>query len=233
MDWLKVFFGLVVATGLGCGAAAADTDPAAEAEYARLLALVEQQRSPVKQARGSLSYLGKPQLGDPAAPVVVVEFGSFRCPYCRRHAAKTLPLLLEHVERGELVYVFHDFSRTEDGKLSLEAALCAHDQDAYVPYRQALLAAQTRLSRDVLETMADTIGLQQGAFRTCLEEQRHRAAASGQFTTATTLSVRGTPTFFIGTTNPDSGEITLTRRIDGAQPYDTFAREIAVLIGDS
>jgi protein-disulfide isomerase len=225
------FIALILSTGVtaddaGVAAGAADQ----EAELAKLMALVEKRRAPVKAATGSFDYRAQPLIGEPDAPVIIIEFGSYVCPYCQRHARQTMPRLLEHVARGEVAYVYHDFPSAEEGRATATAALCAAEQDAYVAFRDAVLANAGEIPIEKLPDHARTAGLDLAAFNGCLQKGQYVARVDLAVETVRKLKIRGTPTFMLGTPADHAGRMEVRRRIDGAQPYEIFQREIQALL---
>jgi protein-disulfide isomerase len=217
------------------GEAAEGSDPAKDeardAELAKLLALVEKRRAPVKEAAGLFDYRDRPMIGEPGAEVVIIEFGSYVCPYCKRHAMQTMPRLLEHVERGEVVYVYHDFPSAKENRTTAEAALCAAEQGAYVSFREILLSGGREVPPEKLTDFAQSAQLDVSEFTGCLQDGHHVDEVDRAIETARKLQIRGTPTFLLGKPSGESGRVELVRRIDGAQPYETFVREIEGLLG--
>jgi protein-disulfide isomerase len=201
-----------------------------DAEYAKLLALVERQRAPVKPFTARLDLRGLPSIGAADAPVTVVEFGSPGCTFCKRHAATTMPALMEHVESGEISYVFYDYPVAEDHRPLIEAALCAAEQDAYLRFRDQMLTEVGTPSREQLHRLAQSVGLQSDAFGDCMDDGRQGQRVGRLVSNGRALGIKGTPTFLIGLSENQSETLSITKRIDGAQPYSVFADEIAALL---
>lgn len=152
-----------------------------------------------------------PYLGPEDAPVVMIEFSDYRCPYCARFATTTLESLLEHYD-GQLRFVYRDFPVL--GNASYEAALateCADDQDAFWPFHDLMFANQQNLSRDTYLAFAEQLELDTDTFQTCLNEATHAAEVSADFEAARAAGASGTPAFFI------NGQF-----VNGAQPLEVF-----------
>lgn len=163
-------------------------------------------------------------VGDPNAPVVIVEYTDFQCPFCSRHFQETFPqLLADYVDSGQVYYVFKDFPLTSihpQAVVAAEAARCANDQDSYLAMHDMLFARQGQWSgqgntTEIFTGYAELLGLDTEVFQSCLEEHTHEAAVLADLDEGSQLGVRGTPAFFI------NGYF-----VNGAQPYSIFQQAI-------
>jgi protein-disulfide isomerase len=182
-----------------------------------------------------LSVADAPFLGKEDAPVAVVEFGDYECPYCRRHFNKTLPLLLEdYVDDGKVRYIVREFPIEvlhENAFKASEAALCARDQGKYWEMHDELFRNQNDLKRADLTTHAETIGLDTAAFDDCLDGEKYVEQIKLDQRQGAEVGVRGTPYFFLGFTDPsDPTKIKVTRILKGAYPYEAFQETIELLL---
>jgi protein-disulfide isomerase len=118
--------------------------------------------------------------GDPAAPVVVVEFADFQCPACRRHALETQPRLDEaFVDTGQVRWVFKHLPRKNHARalMGAAAAECAADQGRFWPMHDLLFEGSERWSAEdadgeaALHTLDDDLGLDEAAFAACLDSR--------------------------------------------------------------
>jgi len=154
-----------------------------------------------------------PSLGPRNAPVVMVEFSAYGCPFCRQFHAETLPSILENY--GDVLrYVYRDMP-TVNPEVSFPAAMaagCANDQDRFWEYHDALFVEQDRLSDQHLRTIARRLGLDLADFEDCMTSRRHYDEVNGDFFDGTMAGVTTTPNFII------NGEL-----YTGAQPYAFFA----------
>jgi protein-disulfide isomerase len=162
------------------------------------------------------------------APITIVEFSDFQCPFCQRHYEQTLPKLIEnYIDTGKVRYVFKDFPLTRLHPQAVEAALaaeCAGEQDAYWEMHDKLYGEQPRWSgqqnaTEVFSAFADELGLDVEAFDQCMEEQRYKDNISSNFQEGVNAGVTGTPAFFI------EGQF-----LSGAQPFEVFQRIIESLL---
>jgi len=151
-----------------------------------------------------------PFLGPADAPVTIVEFSDFRCPYCKRWHDETLPQILD-TYGDQVRIVYRDFP-VVGGETAAEASECANAQDGYWDYHYALFANPQAYSVvDDFVSLADEQGLDTEAFRTCLENNAFQDEIIGDYNDARDYGVTGTPTFFINGV-----------RIVGAQPFANF-----------
>lgn len=156
-----------------------------------------------------------PYLGDEEAPVVIVEFSDFRCPYCGRHFEQTLGPLLENY--GEHIrYVYRDFPvNGPESNAAAIAAECADEQGEFWDFHEALFDNQADLGRDFYISTAESFDLDVDEFTTCIDEVRYQDELELDFIDGQMNGVSGTPGFFI------NGQF-----IRGAQPYLVFERAV-------
>jgi protein-disulfide isomerase len=171
----------------------------------------------------------QPPLGDPNAPVVIVEFSDFQCPFCRRHFLQTMPLLREQfIDTGKVQYIFKDFPLDgihPQARKAAEAANCAARQGQYWPMHDKLFAEQERWSGNsdavtVFKQFAETLGLDTAAFGACLDGGETAAEIEEDVQEGLRAGVEGTPAFFIN-----------GRFVSGAQPFDVFRQILEQLLG--
>jgi protein-disulfide isomerase len=157
-----------------------------------------------------------PSLGRASAPVTLIEFSDFQCPFCQR-VAPTLKKLRETY--GDKVrIVWKDFPLTQIHPQAFkagEAAHCAGDQGKYWEYHDRLFANQQQLQPDDLKKHAADLGLDAAAFGACLDSSKHGERVRDGVAQGTRLGVNSTPTIYIN-----------GRMLSGAQPYETFASVI-------
>ena len=170
-------------------------------------------------------------IGAADAPVVIVEFTDFQCPYCSRHFVETFPqIVADYVDTGKVRYVFMDFPLTSihpEAPLAAEAARCAGDQDAFLEMHHALFERQGEWSGradagQVFTGFAGELGLDEASFTQCLESGQHTAAVQTDLEQGISLGINGTPAFFL------NGNF-----ISGAQPYSVFQQAIESLLAGS
>lgn len=159
---------------------------------------------------------GAPVRGAADAPVTLVEFSDFHCPFCKQVQA-TLKQLLERYPR-QVKLVYRDFpidSLHPQARPAAEAARCAQDQGKFWEYHDLLFAGPASATPAELEAYAGQVGLDRAAFGSCLSGGVHRAAVQRDIDEGGRLGVTGTPGFFIN-----------GRPLSGAQPLEAFVRVI-------
>lgn len=186
---------------------------------------------PTPRGPVEVSTDGAYSIGDPDAPVTIVEFTDFQCPFCSRHFLQTFPqIVAEYVDTGKVRYVFMDFPLSSihpQAQLASEAARCAGDQAAYVEMHDLLFARQDAWKgRDDAATIfsgfAGELGLDTAAFDACLATRQHEDAVLADLEYGTSLGIDGTPAFFV------NGHF-----ISGAQSFEVFQQAIESLLADA
>ncbi len=168
---------------------------------------------------------GSPILGDPNAPVTLIEFGDYQCHFCNVHFHNTEHRLLENfIKTGKVKMIFKDF--TIIGPDSVNAAHgthCANDQGKFWEYHDILYTNWTGenngwASSDNLLRFAQEIELDIDQWSDCMIDEKYSQIISNSSKDARELGITGTPAFFV--IGPDN-KIT---RISGAQPYESFEK---------
>ena len=172
--------------------------------------------------------------GTPDAKVTIVEFSDYQCPFCARYSNDTFPQLeREYINTGRVRYVFRDFpiegSHPQAFKAH-EAAHCAGEQGKRREMHDKIFANQRTMSVDDLTAHAVALGLDKAQFEKCLGQGMHASKVRSGMSAGAEAGVRGTPTFFVGLTEPNSSKLKAVRRIVGAQPYGAFKAAIDELL---
>ena len=162
-----------------------------------------------------------PAQGSTSAPVTLVEFSDFQCPFC----AQVMPTLkrVQQTYGDQVRIVWKDFPLTAIHPQAFGAAQagrCAQEQGRFWELHDLLFANQQALQPESLKTHAVAAGLDAAAFDTCLDSGKHADAVQAQMDMATALGVVSTPTVFVN-----------GRLVSGAQPYDVFAKIIDEELG--
>ncbi len=188
--------------------AAAATFAAAIPAGAGQQAAAEPTRDP--NARYAVDAEGDPFLGAADAPVTIIEFGDFRCGFCRRFFDETLQPLLRDYE-GSVRFVYRDYPILgPDSVQSALAAGCAFDQGRFWEFHDRLYADQD-LTETAFLRYAEELELDVERFTTCLRDAEHQDEIVEDYQAGVNVGVGGTPTFFI------NGRILV-----GAQPLSAF-----------
>ena len=169
---------------------------------------------------------GDPVLGDKNAPVSVVEFSDFECPYCKRAYGSTLQGLKdsEMFKNGEvnLVYKHFPLSRIHpDAQKAAEASECANRQGMFWEYHDKLFENQNSLGVSSLKQYAEEVGLDTNEFNSCLENGEAKSKVSSDMQTGRDNGARGTPYFVI--VNKETGQ---TQTVSGAVPWNQLKPSI-------
>jgi protein-disulfide isomerase len=187
-----------------------------------------------RNATIDLASAPHPSLGDADAPLAIVEFSDFQCPYCRKYELATLPALREkYVESGKVRYFFVDFplSFHKQAQGAAIAAACAQRQDAFWKMHARLFEKQSRLGEGLYLELADEFGLDRGKFQACLADPQVRAGVDDGVALGERVGVRGTPAFFIGRVK--DGMLIDARQLSGARPLQDFEKVLDSLMQGS
>ena len=160
-----------------------------------------------------------PVLGDKNAPVTIVSFEDYQCPYCGRAFQQTFPLLKEnYIDTGKVKYVYRDFPLTNlhpQAQPAAEAAECADEQGKFWEYHDKLYQNQQGLGSALYTQLAQQLSLDVNKFQQCIDSRKYRQEVQNDFAYGSQVGVSGTPTFFINVI-----------MLVGAQPYQAFQQVI-------
>lgn len=189
-----------------------------------LLAELQPSQAAAEPQTPTVSADDDPMLGDSEAPVLIVEFSDYQCPFCKRFEAETLPQLIQaYVDTGKVRLAFRDFPLTQIHANALPAALaseCADEQGSFWPYHDLLFARQSDWapSDDIQATLvhyAVELKLDESAFSACLGENRYLEEIQHDFSDGVSYGITGTPSFFIN-----------GKKLVGALPFSEFQAAI-------
>ena len=175
-----------------------------------------------------------PFKGQPDAKLTLIEFSDYQCPFCARHSRDTLPQLeREYIASGKLKYVFRNFpieSIHPQAFKAHEAANCAGEQGKYWEMHDRLFANQNALGLKDLPNHAKALVPDMPKFQQCLDNGKHASKIRSDLADGQKAGVQGTPSFFLGLTEPNDANIKAARIIRGAQPYTAFKQAIDSLL---
>jgi protein-disulfide isomerase len=184
-------------------------------------------------ARIAVSTKGRPALGDAEAPLTLVEFTDYQCPFCNRFFKTTFPELKKrYIDTGKLRLVVKDLPLAfhANARKAAQAAHCAGEQGKFWALHDKLYENAARLEAANLPGYAAQAGLDAAAFRDCLASARHLDAIDGDAAEAGRVGITGTPSFVLGRTTEDTVQ---GEKIVGAQPYAAFAAKIEALLAEA
>lgn len=179
-------------------------------------------------ARKTTKIDGLPSRGDLSAPVVVVEFSDYQCPFCARLVKDIEPeFFRRYVDTGRVRWVFRQLPLTAIHPLAPfagQAAVCADRQGRFQSMQEALFANRSALSEERIAELATAVGLMPARFQDCLDGPgRDRVLAD--LAEASRLRLDGTPTLLVG--RPEGGSaIRIARGLYGAGTLDDLTAVI-------
>ena len=178
---------------------------------------------------------GSPVLGDPDAPITLVEFGDYQCHFCNVFFHSTEGAILEeYVDTGKVKMIFKDYNIIGPDSINAShGAHCAGDQGLFWEYHDVLYSNWTGenngwASVENLARYAQETDLDMNAWSECMDKRPHSQRILASNNDAKTLELTGTPAFFV--IGPDASQpIT---RLFGAQPLETFERVFDERLGE-
>jgi len=211
------------------------------------------------QTMAELVKNGAGSAGSESAPVVIVEYSDFQCPYCRAWFKQSKAHLFEkYVDTGKVQFVYKDFPLNFHAMAapSANAARCAGDQGKYWEYHDALYAEQDKLNAqggttqytlDDLKAWGKNLGLNEAQFNACVDDNKYASEIAANMAEGQSAGVTGTPSFVIGKRG-ESGVLggtpgtpirpfvseagdTIGYLVIGAQPYSSFETALTELLG--
>lgn len=180
-----------------------------------------------------------PILGDKDAPLTIIEFSDYECPFCKRHFDQTYPTLKKnYIDPGKVKLVYRDLPlpfHDPMATIEAQAANCSREQggdSVYFKYHDEIFTRTKSngngLAKDNLYTIAADLGLNSTGLKSCVEAEKYTEEIKKDLSDASSAGANGTPTFFIGKSTLDGvidGKI-----IVGAQPFSVFQSTIDGLL---
>ncbi|MDC0605514.1 DsbA family protein [Nitrosopumilus sp.] len=188
--------------------------------------VVKQPSIPIK-----ISADNDPIIGNPNAPITIIEFSDFQCPFCAKFNVETLPLIMnEYIKNGQVKLVFRDFPIQNIHPNALPASVaaeCANEQEKFKEMHDILFEKQNDWSNQTLDNViitfnqyASDMGLEEKEFDSCLKNGKYIEEIQKDLDDGRAYGISGTPGFFVG--NNQIGFIELK----GAQPFENFKKVI-------
>ena len=165
--------------------------------------------------RVQVASSGHPSVGASDAPITMVEFGDFQCPFCRASESAVKEVRQKYGDKVRIVYMDFPLGIHPHAMDAANAARCAGEQDKFWQFHDAMFADQSKLAPADLKASAAKLGLDAKKFNACLDKTKYQSQIQQDMAEGTKLGVSGTPTFFIN-----------GREITGAQPAQKFEEVI-------
>lgn len=172
-----------------------------------------------------------PVLGDKNAPVTIIEFSDYECPFCKRHFDQTLPQLIkEYINTGKVKLVYRDLPLSFHDPMATTEAIAANcaraqgDDKTYYKFHDEIFKRTKSngngLTVDDLYKISSDLKLDTTKLKTCMDDPKQKEEVQKDLTDAASVGASGTPSFFIGKSTDDGIiEAVLT---SGAQPFSVF-----------
>lgn len=165
-----------------------------------------------------------PMIGDEDAPITMIEFTDYQCPFCGRHYTQTYgQIKTEYIDTGKVKLVTRDFplSFHPHAQKAAEATECADDQDKFEAMHDKLFAEQAAWSNTTdapgtFKKFAADLGLNTSTFDTCLDSGKYKDEVAKDMADGSASGIDGTPGFWI--LGPDGQ----SQKISGAYPFESF-----------
>ena len=165
----------------------------------------------IEPPRMKVATAGYPSIGPRNAPVTIVEFADFQCPYCKRSEETVQELRKEYGDKVRLVFIDFPLSFHEHAFPAAEASHCAAEQGKFWEYHDELFKDQSKLDEKDLKATAARMKLNTKQFDACLDSHKYADQVRKEQSEGAALGVDGTPGFFIN-----------GRALTGAQPAPMF-----------
>ena len=179
--------------------------------------------------RAKLNLAGFAMLGSKEAPLTIVEFTDYQCPFCQRfHTTAFGDLKKNYIDTGKVRFYSRDMPLDfhPNAMRAAEAARCASEQGQFWQLHDVMGANPDKLDMNSLVAFAADLKMDVGTFRACVESEKYKNAVQTDVMEAMKIGASGTPTFVVGKSTPDGvdGEIVV-----GAQPYPMFDQKLKEL----
>ena len=165
--------------------------------------------------RQAVATEGSPAKGPANAPIELVEFSDFQCPFCFRATPTVNQVLSTYGDKIHFVYRHYPLPNHPNARPAAEAAACAGEQGKFWPYHDRLFEDPSKLGQSELKRHAANLGLDTAKFDSCVDSHKLKAIVETDMQAGQEAGVDGTPAFFIN-----------GRMISGAQPFEVFKQII-------
>jgi protein-disulfide isomerase len=199
-----------------------DARPAAPAQPAA--------QAPVDDKVNMAFPAGGFSVGKDNAPLVLVEYTDYQCPFCQRyHNDSFAQIKTNFIDTGKVRYVSRDFPLPfhENARRSATAARCAAEQGKFWELRHTMIVNASQLQPDKLGGYAQSVSMDVPKFQACVDSDKYRAAIDKDIAEGTAAGVNGTPSFVLG--RIENGKLQGVRMV-GAMPYPQFEAKIQEML---
>lgn len=189
-----------------------------------------EQARPEPKKDAKVTIKGGVMLGNKNAPVTIVEFTDYQCPFCKRFSDTTFAeIKKKYIDTGKVVFVSRNLPLPfhKDAKNAAEAVMCAGDQDKYWSMRDKVFNNPRALSITELNKYATGISLDMKKFTSCMDQDIHLKQIDKDTADAESIGITGTPSFVIA---PSTGTELVGEVVIGAQPFANFDKIIKNLL---
>jgi protein-disulfide isomerase len=196
----------------------------------QLLERQQKPQAPPEAAHAKLDLEGAELLGSKSAPITVVEFTDYQCPFCQRfHMTVFGEMKKAYIDTGKIRFYSRDLPLDSIHPNAMRAAMsarCAAEQGQFWKLRDIMGANPDKLEMASLVDAAASLHMNTEAFRACVESGKYREAVQESVLEAMKFGIGGTPSFVIGKSTPEGvdGEV-----MEGAVPLSEFAKVFARL----
>lgn len=188
--------------------------------------------APQQPSKAKLNMTAAEMLGSKDAPITMVEFTDYQCPFCQRfHTTVFNELKKNYIDTGKVRFYSRDLpldSMHPNAMRAAQAARCAAEQGKFWALRDIMGANPTKLDMDSIVADAQSLSMDTTKLRSCVESDKYKQAVQTDVLEAMKIGADGTPTFVIGKSTPDGvdGEVMV-----GAMPYEVFDRKLKEIEG--
>jgi protein-disulfide isomerase len=183
---------------------------------------------PVQRAKLTLD--GLPMLGVKTAPITIVEYTDYQCPFCQRfHVTTFAELKKNYIDTGKARFFSKDMPLDfhPNAMRAAQAARCANEQGKYWQLRDVMGANPNNLDMESIARFAGELKMDVDALRACVTSDKYKKIVQNDMVEAMKIGATGTPTFVVGRTTPEGvdGELLV-----GALPYQIFDEKLRTLV---
>ncbi|MDD5057529.1 MAG: thioredoxin domain-containing protein [Sideroxydans sp.] len=220
-------FGALLAAGVVMCGAVAFAEPMAQQQGNALLD--ELHAASAKSETLTVKADAKYALGSSDAPLTLVAYTDYQCPFCGRFEAETFPEIKKYIASGKLRFILRDLPMSSHllARKAAQAVRCAGEQGKYWEMSETVFKNQKMLDVGSLAGYARQLSLDGATFERCMADDKHLKAIADEVAEAHALGIHKTPTFVLGKVVGDSVQGKL---IVGAQPLAAFEASIKEML---